>query len=206
MHRIGRPKAPGRRDPSPEDQNPQLLSHPRGLSPFSRASFSQAVVLFVRSLLLYILLLHSSSSYTYRSSMPILECTSHRPLFMELCELLWPPLYCPGVTSTSMGLGCQLWVFNAEVTAFPRVAFLPCSYSQLVGLGIPFVIFKGIVLGDMAPSYPVILACRGKGHPRQYILAVWIPFVRPRILLLSRRKPWTWNGMGQALQNLLKPQ
>ena len=43
---------------------------------------------FVRPLLLYILLLHSSSSYTCRSSMPIPECTSHRPLFLGLYELL----------------------------------------------------------------------------------------------------------------------
>ena len=62
--------------------------------------------LFVKSLLLYILLLHLSSSYTCRSSMPILECTSHRPLFMTLCELLWPPSHCPRVTSTFTGLGC----------------------------------------------------------------------------------------------------
>ena len=62
--------------------------------------------LFVRSLLLYILLLYSSSSYTCWSSMPILKCTSHRPLFLALCELLRPPSHCPGVTSTSIGLGC----------------------------------------------------------------------------------------------------
>ena len=57
----------------------------------------------VRSLLLYILLLHSSSSYTCRSSTSIFECTSHRPLFLSFCELLWPPSHCPGVTSTSIG-------------------------------------------------------------------------------------------------------
>ena len=55
-----------------------------------------------------------------------------------------------------------------EVTASPRVAFLPCSYGKPIGLGISFVIFKGIVLGDVAPSYPVILVCRGQGCPRQY--------------------------------------
>ena len=77
----------------------------RGPLSFSSASFFP-LPLFVRSLLLYILLLHSSSSYTYRSSMPIFECTSHRALFLALCKLLWPPSHCPGVTSTSMGLGC----------------------------------------------------------------------------------------------------
>ena len=46
---------------------------------------------------------------------------------------------------------------------------------------------------------PVILACRGQGRPRQYILAVWIPFIRPRALLPPRRGPWAWNGMGRSL-------
>ena len=60
----------------------------------------------MRSPLSYILLPHSSSSYTCRSSIPILECTSHRPLFLALCELLWPSSRCLGVTSTSTRLEC----------------------------------------------------------------------------------------------------
>ena len=114
---------------------------------------------FVRSLLLYILLLRSSSTYTCQSSMPILEGTSHRPLFLALCELLWPPSPCPGVTSTLMGSECQLWVFNTEVTASPGVASLPCSYGQPIGLGISFAILEGIASGDVAHFSPVILAC-----------------------------------------------
>ena len=55
------------------------------------------------------------------------------------------------------------------------------------------MIFKGIVLGDVAPSYPVILSCRGQGRPRQYVLAAWIPFVRPWTLLPSRFEPWAWD-------------
>ena len=31
--------------------------------------------------------------------------------------------------------------------------------------------------GDMAAFSPMILACRGQGCPRQYVLAVWIPFI-----------------------------
>ena len=41
-----------------------------------------------RSLILYIPSFGSSSFYTCQSSMPILECTSHRPLLLTLCELL----------------------------------------------------------------------------------------------------------------------
>ena len=71
-------------------------------------SFLDVPPFFVRSLLLYIIFLCSSSSYTCQSSMPILECTSHRPFFLSLCELLWPPSHCPGVTSTLMVSRCQL--------------------------------------------------------------------------------------------------
>ena len=145
---------------------------------------------FGRSLLLYILLLRSSSSYTCQSSVPILKCTSHQLLFPAFCELLWLPSHCPGVTSTSMGSGCQLWVFNTEVTVSFGVAFLPYSYGWPIGLGISFGILKGTASDDVASSLSVILVCRGQGHPRKYILAIWIPFIRPRALLPPRRGPW----------------
>ena len=77
--------------------------------------------------------------------------------------------------------------------------FLPCSYGWPIGLGISFGILKGTASGDMAPSSPVILACRGQGRPRQHILAVWIPFIRLRALLSPRHGPWAWNGMGRNL-------
>ena len=157
--------------------------------------FPQASLSFLRSLLLYIILFCSSSSYTCQSSMPILECMSHQPLFLALCELLWPPLHCPRVTSTLMVSGCQLQVFNTEVTASPgfaspKVASPLCSYGQPIGLRISLAILKGIASGDVAPSSPMILACRGQSRPQQYILAVWIPFIRPRALLSPRRGPW----------------
>ena len=145
---------------------------------------------FVRSLLLYILLFCSSSSDTCQSSMPILQCTSHRPFFLALYELLWPLSYYPGVTSTLMVSGCQLQVFNTEVTASPGVASPPCSYGQPIGLGISFAILKGIVSSDVVPPSPMILAYREQGHPRQYILAVQIPFIHPQALLPPRHGPW----------------
>ena len=45
------------------------------------------------------------------------------------------------------------------------------------------------VLGRCGAFSPMILACRGQGRPRQYILTVWIPFIRPRALLRPRRGP-----------------
>ena len=86
-------------------ESPTPLASQEPLS-FLWASFFLVVPRFGQSLLLYIPLFRSSSSYTCQSSMPILECTSHRPFFMALCELLWPSSHCPGVTSTLMGLGC----------------------------------------------------------------------------------------------------
>ena len=62
------------------------------------------LLLFGWSLLLFIPLFHSSSSYTCQSSIPILKCTSYQPFFLALCELLWPPSPCLGVTSTSKGV------------------------------------------------------------------------------------------------------
>ena len=67
-------------------------------------SYFWAFPSFRWSLLLFIHLFRSSSSYTCQSSMPILKCTSPQPFFLALCELLWPTSPCPGVTSTSKGV------------------------------------------------------------------------------------------------------
>ena len=61
------------------------------------------------------------------------------------------------------------------------------------------MILEWISSGDVALFSPMILACRGQGRPRQYILTVWIPFIRPRALLPPRREPWAWDGMGRSL-------
>ena len=49
---------------------------------------------------------------------------------------------------------------------------------------------EGTASGDVALSPSVILVYRGQGRPRQYILAVWIPFVRFQAFLPPRRGPW----------------
>ena len=70
-----------------------------------------------------------------------------------------------------------------------RLLFYHAPIASPVGLGISFGILKGIALGDVTPSSLVILAYLGQGRPRQYILAAWIPFIRPRALLLPRCGP-----------------
>ena len=67
-------------------------------------SFFFFAPLFGWSLLLFIPLFRSSSSYNCQSSMPILKYTSPQPFFLALCELLWPPSPYSGITSTSKGV------------------------------------------------------------------------------------------------------
>ena len=102
------PLARGQECANPSRSHRSLLPVSWPPSFWASLSFLAVPPFFVRSMLLYIILLYSSSSYTCQSSMPILECTSHRPFFLALCELLWPPSHCPGVTSTLMVLGYQL--------------------------------------------------------------------------------------------------
>ena len=75
------------------------------------------------------------------------------------------------------------------MTAFLGVASPPTPL-WLVWLGISLVILEWMSSGDVAAFSPMILACRGQGHPRQYILAVWIPFIRPRAFLPPWCRPW----------------
>ena len=100
--------------------------------------------------------------------------------------------HCPvqGSHPHQRGSGCQLCVFNTEVIAFLGAASLPFPYGQPIWLGISFAILEWMSSGDVTLFSPMILACRGQGRPRQYILAVWIPFIRPRALLPPRCGPW----------------
>ena len=66
-----------------------------------------------------------------------------------------------------------------EVTVSHGIAFLPYSYGWPTGLGTYFGMLEGTTSSDVALSPSVILVCQGQGRLRQYILAVWIPFVRP---------------------------
>ena len=55
---------------------------------------------------------------------------------------------------------------------------------------------QGTASGDVVPSPSMILVCRGQGRPWQYILAVWIPFIRPRAFLHPQRGPGARYEMG----------
>ena len=84
------------------------------------------------------------------------------------------------------------------MTTSPGIAFLPCSYSWPTGLGTSFGMLKGTTSSGVTLSPSVILVCRGQSCPRQYILVVWIPFVRPQAFLPPRHGPWAWYEMSRS--------
>ena len=112
----------------------------RSLLPFSGPPF------FVRSLLLYILLFCSSSSYTCQSSKSILKCTSHQPSFLALCGLLWPLLFYLGVTSTSTGSSSYSFSSYTCQSSKPILKCTPQrpSFLALCGLLWPLLFCLGV--------------------------------------------------------------
>ena len=132
----------------------------------------------------------------------LLECLSHPPPSSTCYELKQIRWYYSGVIFSLMRPDCQLRAFNAEVIASPRIAPPPYSYSWPIGLGTSFGMLGGTAFGDVALSPSLILVCWGQGHPQQYILVVWVPFVRPRAFLPPRHRPWAWYEMGRSPQIL----
>ena len=91
--------------------------------------FRIAILFFVRSLWLYILLLPSSWLSICRLRRSPLECLSHPTLPLTYRELQWTAWHCSGVIPSLMRPDCQLWAFNAEVTGSSTIALSPCSHS-----------------------------------------------------------------------------
>ena len=83
---------------------------------------------FVRSLLLYTLLLHPSWPSICWSCRSLLECLSHPTPSSTCCELQQTRWHYLGVIPSLMRPDCQLRAFNAEVTASPIIA--PPSYPR----------------------------------------------------------------------------
>ena len=83
----------------------------------------------MRSLLLYILLLHSSWPFICWSCRSLLEYLSHRTLSSTCCELQQTMWHCSEVIPSLMQPDYQLRAFNAEVTTSSIIAPLPCPHS-----------------------------------------------------------------------------
>ena len=82
---------------------------------------------------------------------------------------------------------CQLWAFNTEVTASPRIAPPPRPHSWPTVLVFLFGMPGKAVLKDVSLSPSVTSVRRGQGCPRRRLLAAWTFFVHPRTFLLPRR-------------------
>ena len=90
------------------------------------------------------------------------------------------------------------------MTASPKISFLPYSDGWPTTLRTSFGVLEDTATGGMALSPSVILVCRGQDHPRQYILAIWILFVRPRTFLPPQRGLWAQCEVGWGRQ-ILQP-
>ena len=66
-----------------------------------------------------------------------------------------------------MRLDCQLRAFNANVTAFPRIAPPPCSHSCPTVLVLLFGMTGRAVFGGVLLSPFVTLVGRGQDGPRR---------------------------------------
>ena len=84
-----------------------------------------------------------SICWSHRS---LLECLSHPPPSSTCCKLQQIRWYHSGVISSLMRPDCQLRAFNVEMTASPRIAFLPCSYGWPIGSELPLGCSRGLPL------------------------------------------------------------
>ena len=134
------------------------------------------ILLFVRSLWLYILLLPSSWPSICRLRKSPLECLSHPTFPSTCCELQWAAQHCLGVIPSLMQPDCQLRAFNAEMTGSSTIVLSPRSHSYPSTLIPSFGDDREgcggwrIVLSSQDTS------CRGHDVPRRFLLvAVGLP-------------------------------
>ena len=94
---------------------------------------------------------------------------------------------------------------NSRLVSLPRRPPPLWEISHIIYPFLWFILFLHLLVIHAytwvhVPS--VILVYWGQGRPRQYILAVWIPFVCPRAFLPPRCGLWAWYEMGRGPQIL----
>ena len=85
---------------------------------------------------------------------------------------------------------CQLWAFNVEVTASPRIAPPPYPHSCPIVLVLLFGTIGRAIFGGVLLSPSVTLVGRGQDGPRRRLLTAWAFLTHPRTFFLSRRGLW----------------
>ena len=126
---------------------------------------------FVRSLLLYTLLLCSSWPSICWSCRSLLECLSHPTPSSTCCELQQTRWHYSGVIPSLMRPDCQLWAFIAEVTASPIIAPPPYPRSYPPVLVLLFGTIGRAALESVL-LFPFITPVRrGRDGPRRCLPA-----------------------------------
>ena len=120
-------------------------------------------------------------------------------------RLQQPIWYCLGVISSLMRPGCQLWAFNAKVTAFPGIAPPPYSY----GWPTAFVLFAWDAWGGYLYGCAAFSFC-DLGSPRTGLSSAMSPGSLDLLCSssgISSFLAWAlgliWNGL--RLPNPLAP-
>ena len=137
-------------------------------------SFGRA--LFVRPLLLYIFLLHSSWPSICWSCRSLLEYLSHLALSTTCCELQQTMWHYSGVIPLLMRPDCQLRAFNAEVTDSFIIAPPPCPHSYPPMLVLSFGTIGRVALDGVLLFPSMTSVCRGQDGPRRCpLVALGLP-------------------------------
>ena len=84
----------------------------------------------------------------------ILECTSHRPLFLTLCELLWPRLHCPGSRPHKWGQGVSCGYLIRRWQLLLELLFYHAPMTGLLGSKLPSGCSRGLPLATWRFPFP----------------------------------------------------
>ena len=148
------------------------------------------------------LALYTSSPLILAIHLLIMQVATWMPIpsaaFLSLLWVATDRVMLLRVISSLMRLDCQLRVFNAEVTAFPRIAPPPRPHSWPTMLVLLFRTSGRAVFGVVPLSPFVTLAGREQGHPRQCLPAVWTFLICTRTFLLPWRGPWAQYEIGRG--------
>ena len=117
----------------------------------------------------------------------------------------WCPVSCCDPDSTVQGSRPHQWGQDVSCGYLIRrwqflleLLFYHAPIAWPIALETSFGMLEETAFGGMALSPSVISVCRGQGCPQQYILAVWILFVRPWTFLPPRHGPWAQYEMGRG--------
>ena len=185
---------PGGKDSSSEDVNSHLISLPRSFPPPPPSLFVGDLWCYISFPLVHPLPTFVNHPCPYLSARPI----GHS--FWCSVSYCGPNRTVQGSLPHKWGQGvsCGYLIWRWQLL----LEFLFYYAPMASPFGTYFGMLEGTAFSDVALSPSMILVCQRQSHPRQYILAVWIPFVCPQTFLPTRHGPWAWYEMGRSPQIL----